>query len=121
MNIPALEAGVAHLFRGFVKRGRARIFGRHSVNFVAGRRSHVALLSAGCDGVMSLGGAMMRIGLRQDDLHFRHRDHRQEANEEQEERSENPERADEGPDIHPGRIEQCPRTTAGNRGASRRR
>src|SRR5262249_20676476 len=46
---------------------------------------------------------------RQDDFHFRHRDHWQKANEQEEQRGENPERADKGPDVHPGWNEQSPR------------
>ena len=61
---------------------------------------------------------VMRISFRQNDFHFRHRDHRQEAHEEQEEREEDAERADERPDIDPGRDKIIPRKTEGSRGAS---
>src|ERR1700738_5689946 len=58
--------------------------------------------------MMFLRRTVMRIRLRQHDLHFRHRDHRQVANEKEEEREKNSERADERPDIDPGRVKHSP-------------
>src|SRR3954470_6601459 len=57
---------------------------------------------------MLLRRRVMRVGFRQDDLHFRHRDHWQVANEKEKKRKKNPERADERPDIDPGRVEHSP-------------
>src|SRR2546423_15511363 len=51
----------------------------------------------------------MRISLRQNDFHFRHRDHWEETDEDQEERSENSERADKRPNVDPRWNEQSPR------------
>jgi len=53
---------------------------------------------------------IVRISLRGDQLDLRHGDHRQEADEQQEEGEENPERANEGKDLHPGRVIVTPGT-----------
>src|SRR5205814_3315871 len=67
------------------------------------------LLSARGDGMMFVRQSVMRIRLRQDNFHFRHRNHRQVADEKQEEREKDPEGADKRPDIDPGRDEEPPR------------
>src|SRR5436305_5966347 len=59
--------------------------------------------------MMSVGQMRVRIGLRQNDFHLRHRDHRQEPNEQQEQRSEDAESADKSPNVDPGWNEQSPR------------
>ena len=55
MHVPALEAGIAHVLRRFVKRGGARVFRPHSVNLVSGRRSHVRSFPPCRDGAMLAG------------------------------------------------------------------
>src|SRR5437016_2550119 len=50
----------------------------------------------------------MRVRFRDNDFYFRHRDHRQKTDEEEKERSENAQRADERPDVDPGRDKQAP-------------
>src|SRR6476620_11391129 len=59
--------------------------------------------------MMFLWRGAMRVRLRQNDLHLRHRDHGRETDEKKKERSENSESADKGPDINPGGVEETPR------------